>query len=165
MDRLSGSASLPVTEDVFHHGKVPQLLTYETYKPDHLSQVAGHGLSYVMENIAASLTKAGMDLSNEAVEGHVITSEVFVLVRWNWLILPIILEAAGLFVLITAMVISRRNEVLLWKDSILPLLYHGLEREDGAISRDVCRMEELAQEEVVKLDKSGGDGDRVMLRT
>ena len=50
--------------------------------------VKAHNLSYVMNNIAASLTSLGLDLSNETVHGTVRTSENYTLVRLGAAHLP-----------------------------------------------------------------------------
>ena len=75
--------------------------TEPEYSSDIIRRVASHNLSYVMGNLAASLTDHALSLADETVPGLVKTSEVYVFVRWEWLILPICLEIVGFVLFIT----------------------------------------------------------------
>lgn len=136
--------------------------------PDAVQMVQATNLSYVLANVAASLTKLAFDMGNETVVGENLASEVYVLVDWEWLILPAILEIAGaVFLLLTALV-SHRRGVPLWKTSILALLYHGLEERvlqevRGDPAKDLAEIEQLSQNTMVKLGVSNEDS-RVVLR-
>lgn len=86
------------------------------------------GLETIMTRIAASLTKFGRDQNNTvAVNGMVFHSEAYVAVDWRWISLPAILIAAAIIFLIAAIVINHSARFSVWKSSVLPLLYHGLE--------------------------------------
>jgi hypothetical protein len=134
-----------------------------TSSPDNVKVIATNNLSFVVGNIAASLTKLGLDLSSETVTGNVTSPEVYVLVRWQWLALPIILELGGIIVCAAAIRSSKTHKVRLWKASILPLLYHGLEEPNQTVAANVCEMEQVAKHENVVLTACG-DEKRIMLR-
>lgn len=135
------------------------------YSSPALQKIKTTNLTTVVNSIAASLTKLALDLSNVTVHGNVSTTEVYVQAEWKWLIFPMALEVLGIALLIATMIISRIHRTRLWKSSVLPLLYHGL---DDGVARtqsppdDVFGMEELATKTNVKLGSSQ-TGDRVVL--
>jgi hypothetical protein len=86
-------------------------------------------LSDLFEGIAASLTQLGRDSRPSEVIGQVALPVTYVHIRWEWLILPAVLEVAGIALLLSTMVVTKRAKTPLWKGSVLPFLYHGL--EDG----------------------------------
>jgi len=116
-----------------------------------LQRVYQTGLKHVIDNMAASITKRALQSSPESVPGYTITNLTYVSVRWEWLILPIVLEVLGLFVLAVAIVVSSRRSVPLWKASVLPLLYHGFEQPETGRVEYISDMEHLAEEKVVRL--------------
>ena len=123
------------------------------------SLIHANGLKYVVDRVAAALTKLGHQLSNETVSGNVITSEVYVHVEWRWLILPIALEVIGIAFLTTTAIASNVNQTRLWKSSMLPLIFHGIEapgRERDVAATEVSAMEEIASTMVVRLKRLGG---------
>ena len=117
-----------------------------------LQRVFQTGLKHVIDNVAAAITKRALQESPESVPGYVITSQTYVSVRWEWLILPIVLEVLGLLVLSVAMLMSSRRTVPLWKASVLPLLYHGFEHGGPETAVSISNMESLAEEKIVRLD-------------
>ena len=134
--------------------------------PDIIRVVQAKNLSYVLDNVAASLTRLAIDNSSETVTGYVTTPETYVHVRWAWLALPICLEAVGIALLLATAVVSYHGKVPLWKESLLPLLYHGLEEHgtrEQAFATDICEMERTAEKTVVRLAASKNDG-RVVVR-
>lgn len=115
-------------------------------------------------SIAASLTDLGLDLSNETVSGNVITTQAFVSVQWGWFVLPIVLELAGIVLVISTVIPTHSRKSRLWKSSLLPLLYHGLDERllhEQPVENDLAWMEKTAEEARVRLAASG-DGDRIL---
>ena len=119
----------------------------------------------MIESVAASLTSVGLDQSKETVTGFITRSETYVHVRWPWPALPVCLEAAGIALLLITAIHSQRREAPLWRDSLLPLLYHCLEehtiRQQG-LGPDVCSMEQSAERQKVKLAPARYDGRTVL---
>jgi hypothetical protein len=60
-------------------------------------------------------------------------TEIYVSVRWLWLVFPSALVALGVVFLGLTMLTNRRRGLRLWKSSILAILFHGLE---GFIGED-----------------------------
>ena len=155
IDRLSGNTS---TVNVYNN---TLLDSSTTPAPDVLQVVQSDNLTSLMGNMAASLTKLGLRLSNETVMGNVTVSEVYVVVDWEWMILPAVLEVAGVILLLATMMMTQRHNVSLWKTSSLALIYHGLEGRslrNQDVAQDVCGMSLAAGTTVVKLGTADEDG-------
>jgi hypothetical protein len=140
-------------------------ISYVNYSSDAMEAIVPTGLSTVLGNVAASLTRLGLDESNRTISGTIFVSEVFVDVRWEWFILPCFLELAGGGFLIATIIVSKRQKVLTWKSSLYVLLYHGLEREvleNHPTADTVSGMEQVARSTTVRL-KMSDHGDRIAL--
>ncbi|KAL3474559.1 hypothetical protein BJX99DRAFT_176590 [Aspergillus californicus] len=130
-----------------------------------IDRIHSVGLEAVMRNIAASFTKAGLQASDTSVRGTVRRSEVYVSVRWFWLIFPAVLMVLGITFLALTVLVNSRLELRLWKSSILAVLFHGLDTETlesaagNTDTRDryatVSQMEKIAETTQVRL--SAGD--------
>lgn len=99
----------------------------------------------VFENIAEAMTRQ-LYISNSSSQqpGHAYVEEVFVVVRWEWAVLPTILVLLGLIFLAGNVWINNRDGVFLWKSSLLPLLFHGLDGFD-AETLDVNENSEMSE--------------------
>lgn len=129
-----------------------------TYK-----RIANVGFERTLSNMAASLTKLGLDKSNSGVKGIMFRDEVFVSVQWPWLILPALLVIIGTIFLTVTIVASKKGNTPLWKSSVLALLYHGLDGMETADYMTGREMEKTAEETDVQLQYSECD-NRLMLR-
>jgi Protein of unknown function (DUF3176) len=137
------------------------------FSSDTLENMDTIGLSTVLPNIAASLTKWSLDMSNKTVNGSVAVPEVYVRIRWEWFALPTLLTFSGIVFLVITIVISKRRKVRLWKSSALALLYHGLEDDilnDQPVADAISGMEQTARSTVVRL-KVSDTKDRVVFGT
>ncbi|EWZ83205.1 hypothetical protein FOWG_13131 [Fusarium oxysporum f. sp. lycopersici MN25] len=76
-------------------------------------------------------------------------SEIFVFIRWYWLIGPAVLELAALvFAVCTIVCTARKHEVPLWKSSALVLLHCRHDMSSGVIQgefQDVTELEKTAK--------------------
>lgn len=120
-----------------------------------LQKIMTSNLTTVLGNVAASMTKLALDLSNVTVHGNVSTSEVYVHAEWKWLVFPITLEALGMLLILSTVAVSHSQKARLWKSSVMPLLYHGLDEsiaKDQRVPQDVFGMEELARKTKVRLN-------------
>jgi hypothetical protein len=81
---------------------------------------------------------------------------IFIHVRWLWLILPLTLVLASLVFLITSIMLSSRGPIPLWKLSSLPLLFHSLKpwKEEDHLVRSARQMDRVA--EVTRVQLLGG---------
>jgi len=162
IDRLTGSAATPLA---YANGSFNLDGDTDTVS-DTMTVIQANTLGTVLNNVAASLTQLGLQVSNGTATGKVTTMQVYVLVKWEWLILPTVLELAGIALLLATALLSSHRKVDLWKTSIMALFYHGLEERtlrDTDIARDTSGMRLSARKTVVKLAVSDED-DRLMLR-
>lgn len=133
-----------------------------------LMKILRYNLTYVLEGVTASLSKLALDESDVVVTGNVTTSEPYVHVQWPWLTLPIVLELMGILLFAVAVMVNSRHDIPLWKSSLLPLLYHGLEEElldRNAAPRDINGMENVARNTSVQLRPDGQDGILFLRKT
>lgn len=132
-----------------------------------MKQLERVGLEKAIANIAASLTKHGLEITNHSVNGTVHVTNVFVNVRWPWMILPGLLVLLGVIFLVVTITVSKKSHIPLWKSSALAAYYHGLEKlEDGDNDHDELKtastMEKKAEEENVRLQRSEKNGKLVL---
>lgn len=131
------------------------------------------GMEKMIANVASSLSAFARKVNKNPIYGIVSTQESYVAVKWEWMILPAVLLAAGIFLLIATALISTRGEVRLWKSSALPLIFHGL--EPGSVSQIVANkngqweavseMEVMADKMIVDLGISSEAGRTVFRDT
>lgn len=122
------------------------------------------GLEITMKNIASSITQYARDTSDSALLGTMGTTDSYVHVRWPWLILPAVLIVLGVILLGTTAYISAKLK--LWKTSVLPFLYHGLDKglvPEGDELGCMSQMEGAADTVTVRLEYSDPK-QRLMLR-
>jgi hypothetical protein len=114
-------------------------------------------LSQRLESIAAALTNYGLATMNDTVRGDAYAKESYVHVRWQWIILTAFLELASLVLLVLTIVHSRREDVPIWKSSVLALMYHGVDElhDRGTLASErLSGMELIAKATDVQLVKN-----------
>lgn len=113
----------------------------------------------MMPNVAASLTRYGLDTDKGNITGFELFDRINVTVRWPWLVLPFVLIVATILFLVVTVLHSHRLGVKLWKSSVLALLYHGLEEPllEGKFSESVNEMNIVAKATNARLRKSADD--------
>ncbi|KAE8349942.1 hypothetical protein BDV28DRAFT_151407 [Aspergillus coremiiformis] len=122
-------------------------------------------LQTVVHNVAASLSEYGRGKSSSTVSGNVSVSQVYVSVTWPWLALPVIVLVLTIIFLIVTVLVNRGQDQGLWKTSILPVLYHGLDDDllsDGDEYTTVSRMDDAARSSTVKLQASDSKRRRML---
>ncbi|KAI1413437.1 hypothetical protein F5Y13DRAFT_198748 [Hypoxylon sp. FL1857] len=95
-----------------------------TQKPgaenDTIAAVAASMTKYL--RLSEQPTKTAGNRSDTMAIGTVWTAETFVHVRWEWMILPVVLEGLALAFLIGTIIQSKMSGIALWKSSTLPML-------------------------------------------
>ncbi|CAG8390446.1 unnamed protein product [Penicillium salamii] len=131
------------------------------YGDHNTARIASIGLEKIMSNVAQHMNKEALHQNGSEVHGKAYITEVFVEVKWLWLILPIILVTSG--TLFIAMVIfeNKKNGTSLWKSSVLAFFYHGLYDVDSD-SMAASVMEKKAEGSVVRLQASGDHGGLIL---
>ena len=123
-----------------------------------------------MQSVAAALNNLSLARSEEPrVTGRYKLAETVVAVRWAWLALPVLLEVPGAVVLVLVL-LRKRRAAGVWKDSVLAVVYHGLDNKDGALHREDAKtltefQEAATATRVQLLRKPAGNsnGDKVVL--
>lgn len=111
-----------------------------------------------MSAIAATMTDLIQRCGNgSAVVGQAFQERTFVRVRWAWLVLPAVLVVAAAGVLQAEVVVNRRRGGLLWKSSVLPLLFYGFERPvDAPVGEKLSGVEARAWAVEARLGEGRG---------
>ncbi|KAE8317120.1 hypothetical protein BDV41DRAFT_573224 [Aspergillus transmontanensis] len=121
-----------------------------------MKRVMTSGLDVVLKNIAASLSKYSLDSSNFTVHGAAKVPEVYVPVDWRFLSLPVAVLLLGLVFIVSTILINRNMKAVIWKSSLLPVLYHGL--RDADIRGEyitISSMEQAAQSTHAQFETHG----------
>ena len=127
---------------------------------DQTEEIITTSLDEVIARIANSLTKSVLDQTGVNITGTMSHTETFVAVKWKWITLPApIVLLSSVFLLTTILINSRQKRLALWKSSVLPLLYHGIDHDkiaipDGKEVAVVSAMEVDAKGTEVRLEES-----------
>lgn len=120
---------------------------------DNFGRILELGLHVIAPQVAASLTLINLQSQGaNNISGTVYTNEVIVRVQWLWMILPTLLVILGNVFLVYKMYVSKGK--VLWKSSMLALLFYGLNDETAAKSNDCItssKIEKLAEDMYVRL--------------
>ncbi|KAL4877617.1 hypothetical protein BJY04DRAFT_197934 [Aspergillus karnatakaensis] len=127
-----------------------------------VARIIRTGLESVMRDVAASFTQVGLAASNDTTQGTVFFFEVYVSVKWLWLLQPAALVLLGIVFLFLTVFTNKQQKLSLWRSSILAVLFHGLvhkEREGdveglsgtGKETDTADQMEKVAQGMHVRL--------------
>lgn len=131
------------------------------------------GLPWVMSRMADSLTALLQEQGSDVVTGVAFNIETYVTVQWPWLAPPALIIFSG--VIFVAMTIHRDrgyNRVL-WKSSVLPYMYHGMEKQDLSSNTSLIGMktidnigimEKMAKDTTVGLYRDHVDGELKLTR-
>jgi hypothetical protein len=88
-------------------------------------------------------------------------------VAWLWLIFPAVVEIVGVAFVLATIILNSRSEAKLWKTSVLPMLFHGLDDELRKTTRgfeELNRMEEEAEKLRVRLGVAPLEGSTMLLK-
>ena len=170
---LSGNATsvdIPstVVMGLFHYGHGGHSL------PDN-STVSIAGVQDTFDQLAQSLSTwtrtsrqgSTFDLTMGQAVGVTWTNGTILKVRWAWLALPCALLAGTLVFLGFTIMVTRKQQMGIWKSSSLALLFHGLEERSAEVTEDlghVVGMEEKSERTWVRLVDEG-EGARLVERS
>ncbi|KAL1590270.1 hypothetical protein WHR41_01383 [Cladosporium halotolerans] len=118
-------------------------------------------ITATFESLADSLTDFGLRMSNNFVPGYAISEEIYVHVRWQWIVLPVLLHVASISLFISTVVYSNRIGAPIWKSSLLAVWYHSTKeslRDDAELkSERTSDMNILARATAIRLSRSDHD--------
>ncbi|KAF2644710.1 hypothetical protein P280DRAFT_465990, partial [Massarina eburnea CBS 473.64] len=112
----------------------------------------GIGLALQKQDIPKAFDRMALSMteqlrsSNEIVaNGLTVSPVVFVRVRWVWLALPAAVLILATLLLLATIINSRRYGCLLWRSSVLAMLFHDVSSKGGAgvLRTDVRSLKEL----------------------
>jgi len=89
------------------------------------AEASGKSFPDIIDQVAAAITKMLNQNGDVVVIGEVLVPEVFVQVRWPWLVLPAMLILLGAFTLLFTAYATSRKRMAVWKTSTYPLIYCG----------------------------------------
>lgn len=120
-----------------------------------------NGLNATVHSIAEALTALMQNISTKTITDQIAHVQTFVQVRWPWLLYPVLVIFIGiffvLFIIVEAVWIYKGTPV--WKNSNLPLIYHGLLVGINAKTRiktmKIEEMEQRARDTVVRFEGTG----------
>ncbi|ODM20211.1 hypothetical protein SI65_03264 [Aspergillus cristatus] len=85
-----------------------------------------------MDSMTTSMTDIiRSDTTAFTIPGEAFRDETYIHVRWPWIILPTLSVLFSIFLLISTSITSCRLNVVLWKDSVLPLLMFRLQTDSA----------------------------------
>ncbi|KAF2139232.1 uncharacterized protein K452DRAFT_310684 [Aplosporella prunicola CBS 121167] len=93
------------------------------------------GITLFPQNITEAMSHVAESLTRQVQIGHNTTMlqgtayypESYVVVRWKWIVFPLVLVLIGTVFLITNIYLQHTHNVKLWKSSLLPFLFHGVQ--------------------------------------
>jgi len=133
--RLSSRDMAKKTQAVLPNGRQDEWETFweqgaKKTSQDVFEQIGTKGLGKVMHSMSEALNQLMRARSQDRATGGFDSYERILQVRWWWLVLPVAFEVLGVGFLL-AIVCRKRRAAGLWKDSLLAVLYHGLEDDHG----------------------------------
>ncbi|KAK7536607.1 hypothetical protein IWX49DRAFT_593740 [Phyllosticta citricarpa] len=105
-------------------------------------------LSALFQNVADEMTARLRRSDNVTqVSGEATRTETYICVDWLWFILPVALALGTFLLLQLSMVSTKRTKNFLWKSSLMPLLFHGIEGgyEEAGATDKLSEMESIAE--------------------
>lgn len=132
--------------------------------PDRISK---RGLGSVMPSITAALNNLALAMRDDQATGSYVVREWILEVRWPWLAPLFLVELLGIGYLLFMIFRPRPvTTVGVWKGSILPVLYHGLDDvaklSQNLGSGSLRDMKKVARGVEVHLERSEGVDGRVV---
>lgn len=96
-----------------------------------------------MDSMTTSMTDIiRSDTTAFKIPGEPFRDETYIHVRWPWIILPTLSVLFSIFLFISTSIASSRLNVVLWKDSVLPLLMFRLQTDSADDIMSLSKVEE-----------------------
>lgn len=139
---------------------VPFETDYSSYTFQEMLQ--HRGLNATLQSVAESLTAMMQNISTDVITGQVGHAQAFVHVRWLWLLYPVVVILIGIALVFFTIVETTwidKSTAHVWKNSSLPLVYHGLlegvDNRTRVKTMELRDMEKKASETVVRFEGIG----------
>ena len=117
------------------------------------SRLLDDGLLNTLDTFATLLTFLGIsnEEGSQRVVGKAATTVTLVRIQWPWTSYPIAVNLAGMLFLLVTRRRSGQPKLLLWEDSLWPLLFRGLEYDVRIKNNNVRHMNEMARSIEIQL--------------
>ncbi|OJZ83718.1 hypothetical protein ASPFODRAFT_35189 [Aspergillus luchuensis CBS 106.47] len=122
------------------------------------SEILSERLSCAMDNVAAAMSKTFRDAAYVAdpasaamTTGSAKVSEVYIVVYWAYLALPVLVWTLGAILVLGTLWKTRRARVPVWKNDTLPLLFLYRNQDEGMDLPQGSETEEASRHELVRL--------------
>jgi hypothetical protein len=131
------------------------------------------GLPWIIDRMADSLTSLIQEQSDDVAIGQACRFESYVSIRWPWLTPLVLIVAFGAIFVTMAIFQNRKQGQILWKNSVMPFVYNGAERDGLFTDMDktgggpieiVGRMKKLAKGTTVALSRTQADQELRLTR-
>lgn len=160
-------ATLPIVR-LFSQDSPYEITAFQDSSADIRDALAANkSITGIMESISQSMTdniRVGPNTTN--VYGTAYFVEIYVIIRWPWLLLPgLLVLLSAMFLLLTMRMSRKGRGSPLWKSRVLPFLFHGLDGwEKGELRvSDEAGMDQAGKKMKAQLLKNG-EGDRKFVR-
>ncbi|KAI0521810.1 hypothetical protein F5B22DRAFT_594165 [Xylaria bambusicola] len=142
--------------EVSENGTSDFYYTYMDSYQDFIWAMWAKNLTGVMESLVAAMNSASNMYSNKRVTGSYLQYETIFQIRWEWIVLPILLN---ILAIVLQIVVVRQSRLLgqkqLWRGSVLAALYHGVDDRTVQSQMDtIADMRKDADNRVVRLQLS-----------
>ncbi|MCJ1379713.1 hypothetical protein MMC17_002815 [Xylographa soralifera] len=132
------------------------LADYGTFKdPNAPDSIDLSNLPGIMANITQSISAALRQAEHmNTTTGRAYRSGTYIQVVWYWLIFPGVLLMITLIFLVMTIWQTKNSDIMTWKASPLPLLFHGLSSQHLTQVKDILQLSEmntLAKQMKIKL--------------
>lgn len=120
-----------------------------------VGSASGSDLNVIADQVAAALTDAVRAGPRKRLfQGNYVEQVIFVQVRWQWYILPVVAEAAAVILLVYMVWSAKRHiEMPLWKKSALATLFHQVHSVDDAPGTYVVRPQYIDAQDLERWGK------------
>ncbi|PYH71774.1 DUF3176 domain-containing protein [Aspergillus vadensis CBS 113365] len=122
------------------------------------SEILSERLSCAMDNVAAAMSKTFRDAayvtdpaSAAMTTGSAKVSEVYIVVYWAYLALPVLVWTLGAILVLGTLWKTRRARVPAWKNDTLPLLFLYGNKDEGMDLPQGSETEQASRHELVRL--------------
>ncbi|KAI8935461.1 hypothetical protein NX059_008031 [Plenodomus lindquistii] len=122
-----------------------------------------NNFTHHMERMAAAMTNVIRSSENKIMlEGDAWNRETYILIRWAWLIFPLVLLILSLAFLVSTIVKTSKNTgIAVWKTSAMPTLIYSLPREAQTRFESSSTWNSGEHTKKVRIRLSGNKGWRV----
>jgi hypothetical protein len=106
-------------------------------------------------DISSTNNMSSTNNTSNMAKGTALAMETYVRVRWAWLTLPVMCVISALFLVVSVILETKKQDAMVWKSSVLAYLFHGLEKTsvEGTIRTEISEMADTAKKVKVRIGR------------